>query len=175
MYSVAGKIAHCVREGNLPTVYVAGNGSIGTAAKSIAASRQFLQTEGRDIAFCPRFRDEDHGRALLALDIIPLPLSTPEEVEQYQAVEETDAELRVSSHSRHARVGGAIAIRVRENGWVLLSALGTEAQANAVMATSHACCYLAPEELRLYVQPYVLVTNKDGRELTGLRMLVKRI
>jgi stage V sporulation protein SpoVS len=154
--AVAGKIAHTIRDGFCPTILATGHVCIATAAKAVATSRTYLSSEGRDIVFTPAFRDEHHNRALLSFTIAPV---EPAEAAQRQEGV-GDRELKVSASSRHAAVAAALSARLSEHGSVLLSAVGSEAIFNAVMACAHAACYLESTQKQLQVSPAsVRVTN----------------
>lgn len=208
--AVAGKIAHLLRAQEWPTLLVAGNCSIHTAIKCCITAGRFVQQEGLSIIFDPLFRDADHSRALLALQVLPVqpgaargtpaaagcPGSSGGRAAGVPVVGPVPAaaaaaaalglppltseltppvEIKVSVHSRHAKVGAAISARLAEDPTraVVLLALGETAVANAVMATAHAGHYLAAQGgLRLAVQALTATIVKEGEQLTGVQLWV---
>lgn len=164
---LAGALAHRLREKKKPTLLAAGNNSINQAVKSVAVARKYLQDDGLDVAYIPVFRSDDHGRALLALEVVEH-VSVPKD----DVPEAEDAELKVSGHSRHSKVGGAIAARVREGKRVQLVALGVDAVANAVMATCHARFYLEKDLQDLKVLPDFVTIQREGRELVAVKLTI---
>lgn len=204
--TVAGKIAHSLRAREWPTLLVAGNSSIHAAVKCCITAGRFVQQEGLAVQFEPFFRDADHSRALLALRVLQVIPGTPAAASAtsvaaaaaaasaaaaagtgaeaggaaagaQQAGASAPLEVKVSAHSRHAKVGAALSARLtehRRNGTVILLALGETAMANAVMATAHAAHYLrAQQGLRLMVQAHEATVIKDGDHLTGVQLWVR--
>jgi stage V sporulation protein SpoVS len=176
--AVAGKIAHALRAHEWPTLLVAGNSSIHTAVKCCITAGRFVSAEGLSIEFEPRFRDADHSRALLALNVMPSLPGGPPAAGMLNGAAAPPFEIKVSMHSRHAKVGAALSARLAEGGGraVVLLALGETAIANAVMAAAHAGHYLAaePAGLRLAAQAHSVSVVKDGDQLTGVQLWVRR-
>ncbi len=115
------------------------------------------------MCFQPSFRTENHGRAYLALKVVRTdPNEAPPAGEEL--------EIRVSSKSRHAKVGGALAARVREHANVTITAVGIDAVTNATMAACHARFFLANDNLDLSLKPEFVTTEKGGAELTAVKM-----
>lgn len=160
---MAGKIAHTVRASIQPSLSVVGKPSINQAVKAIAVARKYLADDKLDVCFQPSFRTENHGRAYLSLKVVPAPVD-----ELPPAGEEM--EIRVSSKSRHAKVGGALAARVREHANVTITAVGIDAVTNATMAACHARFFLANDNLDLSLKPEFVTTEKGGAELTAVKM-----
>ena len=174
-----------MRSAEWPTLLVAGNGSLYAAVKCCITAGRFLSADGLSIEFEPSFRADDHGRALLALHVLPPPgplrggallgglgLGAP------------PLEIKVSVHSRHAKVGAALAARLTgaEPGApppsaraVALLALGETAVANAVMAAAHAAHYMAAQRpaARIAVAAHAAAVAKGAEQLMGVRMLVR--
>jgi stage V sporulation protein SpoVS len=179
-----------VRGREWPTLLVAGNSSIHTAVKCCITAGRFVAAEGLAVEFEPRFRDADHSRALLALHVMPSLPGGPPPAGVLAAAVAAGApaaiaaaagppfEIKVSMHSRHAKVGAALSARLAEGGGrpIVLLALGETAVANAVMAAAHAGHYLAaePAGLRLAVQAHSVSVVKDGDQLTGVQLWVRR-
>ncbi len=165
-------MAHSVRAAEWPTLLVAGNSSIHAAVKCCITAGRFLHAEGLAIEFEPRFREADHSRALLALCV----LSTYPGAAPPPGAGLLPFEIKVSTHSRHAKVGAALSARLVEEGGraVVLLALGETAVANAVMATAHAGHYLASRNgLRLVVQASTAFVVKEGDQLNGVALAVR--
>ena len=175
--TVAGKIAHSVRAAEWPTLLVAGNSSIHAAVKCLAAAARFVEADGLAVAFEPRFRDADHSRALLALRVLPTRAGDAAAVAAAGAAAGAGPaaapaiEIKVSSGSRHAKVGAALSARLSEappGQRVSLIALGESAVANAVMATAHAAHYLRGRaRQRLAVRAGAAVVVKGSERLSG--------
>jgi stage V sporulation protein SpoVS len=176
---VAGKIAHSLRACEWPTLLVAGNGSIHAAVKCCITAGRFVQPDGLVIEFEPLFREPDHSRALLALCVLPPTTAAPVVAAGPSGGGAHDApfEIKVSTHSRHAKVGAALSARLAEASRraVVLLALGETAVANAVMATAHAAHYLAATTgaRRIAVQPRAAIVVKDGDQLSGVALTVR--
>ncbi|GBF97847.1 hypothetical protein Rsub_11197 [Raphidocelis subcapitata] len=218
--AVAGKIAHSLRSREWPTLLVAGNSSIHTAVRCCYTAARFVQQEGLNIEFEPRFRDTDHGRALLALSVLPssppsgrappapappyAPFAPPGPAGQPPlplppspwhsgggghaaaallppqfggGAPGPPFEIKVSVHSRHAKVGAALSARLGNGGGrpVVLLALGETAVANAVMAAAHAAHYLTTQGggRRLAVGALAATVLKDGDRLQGVQLWVR--
>lgn len=171
--SVAGKIAHDVRDGRLPRVMVAGNPSISTATKAIMQARRYLRPEGQDIAFTPRFRSTDHSRALLELAVVLMPVDRGSAANNLALTDNAGGhETRIASTSRHVRAGSATAQQLRNRGISVLCSVGQEALANSVMATAHAACFLEDTGRQMIVQPCHVVLHRDGQELHSIKLVV---
>jgi stage V sporulation protein SpoVS len=171
--SVAGKIAHDVRDGRLPRIMVAGNPSISVATKAIVQARRYLRPEGQDIAFAPLFRSSDHSRALLELAIVLMPLERGTAANNLAQLDNAGGhEVRIASSSRHARVGSSTARQLRARGINVLCSVGQEALANSVMATAHAACYLADVGRQMVVQPSHVVLQRGSQELHSFKLVV---
>ncbi|GBF93624.1 hypothetical protein Rsub_06346 [Raphidocelis subcapitata] len=189
--AVAGKIAHSMRSREWPTLLVAGNSSIHAAVKCLTTAGRFVHAEGILIEFEPAFRDEDHSRALLALHVLPVAVppgaaaaaagpsaafAAPIQPAPPPQRRPAAFEIKVSTHSRHARVGAALSARLAEGGGAsgVLLALGETAVANAVMATAHAAHYLAARRgLRLAVYATAAIVVKEGGQLNGVALEVR--
>ncbi|KIY97703.1 hypothetical protein MNEG_10257 [Monoraphidium neglectum] len=177
-----------------PTLLVAGNGSIHTAVKCCLTAARFVQPDGLIVSFEPLFRAENHGRALLALSVLPCdpqPLPAAGAFAPGSAVAAAAAgafapgsaaaaaaaaQIKVGAHSRHANVGAALSSRLVEGGspYVVLSALGETAVANAVMAAAHAQHYLSTQSgRRLAVEARAAVVVKGGDQLVGVQLWVR--
>ncbi|WIA23653.1 hypothetical protein OEZ85_000355 [Tetradesmus obliquus] len=171
--SVAGKIAHDVRDGRLPRIMVAGNPSISVATKAIVQARRYLRPEGQDIAFAPLFRSAAHSRALLELAVVLMPLERGTAANNLAQLDNAGGhEVRIASASRHARVGSATARQLRARGINVLCSVGQEALANSVMATAHAACYLADVGRQMVVQPSHVVLQRGSQELHSFKLVV---
>jgi stage V sporulation protein SpoVS len=170
--SVAGKIAHDVRDGRLPRIMVAGNPSISVATKAIVQARRYLRPEGQDIAFAPLFRSSDHSRALLELAVVLMPLERGTAANNLAQLDNAGGhEVRIASSSRHARVGSATARQLRARGINVLCSVGQEALANSVMATAHAACYLNDVGRQMVVQPSHVVLQRGSQELHSFKLV----
>lgn len=75
--------------------------------KSVAIARQYLASDSTDVCFSATFRDDNHSRNLLALQVHTGDLAALQSTGEL-------VDIRVGSKSRHAKVGGAIAARLRE-------------------------------------------------------------
>lgn len=202
---VAGKIAHSLRNRDLPTLLVAGNSSIYTAIKCCITAARFVQAEGLSVEFEPLFRDHDHSRALLALCVLPSsphsasaaptassssspvipraapPLGLPSRLAIPGASSSSPAapfEIKISVHSRHAKVGAALSAYLADRGAsarAVLLAVGETASASAVMAAAHAAHYLAAQRtgLRLAVQVQAVTVVRGADQLSGVRLWVR--
>lgn len=171
--SVAGKVAHDIRDGRLPRVMVAGNPSISTATKAIMQARRYLRAEGQDVAFTPRFRSTDHSRALLELAVVLMPVDRGSAADNLAQTDNAGGhETRIASTSRHVRAGSATARQLRNRGISVLCSVGQEALANSVMATAHAACFLEDTGRQLIVQPCHVVLHRDGQELHSIKLVV---
>lgn len=180
--SVAGKIAHSLRAREWPTLLVAGNGSIHTAVKCCITAGRFVQAEGLSIEFEPLFREADHSRALLALAVLPTPAAAGSPragggaaAAGLPAAPALQQEIKVSAHSRHAKVGAALSARLLDapSRPAVLSALGEAAVANAVMAAAHAAHYLAARGARrLAAQARASIVVKGADQLSGVQLWV---
>lgn len=171
--SVAGKIAHDVRDGRLPRVMVAGNPSISTATKAIMQARRYLRPEGQDIAFSPRFRSTDHSRALLELAVVLMPVDRGSAADNLALTDNAGGhETRIASTSRHVRAGSSTARQLRARGISVLCSVGQEALANSVMATAHAACFLEDTGRQMIVQPCHVVLQREGQELHSIKLVV---
>ncbi|KAI8474111.1 MAG: hypothetical protein J3K34DRAFT_518423 [Monoraphidium minutum] len=184
--SVAGKIAHSVRARDWPTLLVAGNGSIHAAVKCCITAARFLAPEGLIVSFQPQFRDADHSRALLALAVLPSAPGAGRAAVVAAAAAAASVvpagdgrgahlEIKVSAHSRHAKVGAALSARLLEDGArpTVLTALGEAAVANAVMAAAHAAHYLAAQGVpQPAVQAHAAVVVKGSDQLAGMQLWV---
>lgn len=220
---VAGKISHTLRQGGVPTLLATGSASINQAIKAIAVARKYMLEDGVRIAYKPLFRDTDHSRALLALQVVreegtaattsgpQLPdlseltiteptaasldagVESPSPTPQHEGSEGGSSssataspvavvggaagssrfvEIRVAARARHARVGGALAARMRENVGVVLLAVGVEAVSNAALATAHARFYLERDDIDMKVEVELVRIEKQSRELTAISLRV---
>jgi stage V sporulation protein SpoVS len=171
--SVAGKIAHDVRDGRLPRIMIAGNHSISTATKAVVQARRYLRAEGQDVAFSPIFRSTDHSRALLELACVLMPLERGTAADNLASLDNAGGhETRIASSSRHARAGSATAQQLRSRGISVLCSVGQDALANAVMACAHAGCFLADAGQQMVVQPVHVVLRRDEQDLHSIKLVV---
>lgn len=172
--SVAGKIAHDVRDGRLPRIMVAGNHSISTATKAIVQARRYLRAEGQDVAFSPIFRSTDHSRALLELALVLMPLERGSAADNLAGLDNAGGhETRIASSSRHARAGSATAQQLRSRGISVLCSVGQDALANAVMACAHAGCFLTDlVGQQMVVQPVHVVLRRGDQDLHSIKLVV---
>lgn len=172
--SVAGKIAHDVRDGRLPRIMVAGNHSISTATKAIVQARRYLRAEGQDVAFSPIFRSIDHSRALLELALVLMPLERGTAADNLAGLDNAGGhETRIASSSRHARAGSATAQQLRSRGISVLCSVGQDALANAVMACAHAGCFLTDlVGQQMVVQPVHIVLRRGDQDLHSIKLVV---
>lgn len=170
--SVAGKIAHDVRDGRLPRIMVAGNQSISAAAKAIVQARRYLRAEGQDIAFSPIFRSTDHSRSLLELALVLMPRERGTAADNLAALDNAGGhETRIANSSRHARAGSAVAHQLRSRGICVLCSVGQDALANAVMACAHAGCFLGDSGQQMVVQPVHVVLHRGGQDLHAIKLV----
>lgn len=171
--SVAGKIAHDVRDGRLPRIMVAGNHSISTATKAIVQARRYLRAEGQDVSFTPIFRSTDHSRALLELAIVLMPLERGTAADNLASLDNAGGhETRIASSSRHARAGSATAQQLRSRSISVLCSVGQDALANAVMACAHASCFLTDMGQQMVVQPVHVVLRRGDQDLHSIKLVV---
>jgi stage V sporulation protein SpoVS len=171
--SVAGKLAHDVRDGRLPRIMVAGNNSISTATKALVQARRYLRPEGQDVAFTPIFRTPDHSRALLELATVLVPLETGTAADNLAALDNAGGhETRIASSSRHARAGSSTAAQLRQRGISMLCSVGQDALANAVMAAAHAACFIEDTGRQLLVQPVHVVLRRGGQDLHAIKLVI---
>ncbi|MBE0688140.1 MAG: stage V sporulation protein S [Anaerolineaceae bacterium] len=69
--SVAGAIAHTIRENGRAEIQTIGAGSLNQALKALILARGYLKDDGFDIVFYPEFVDLDFdGRPVTAIKII---------------------------------------------------------------------------------------------------------
>jgi stage V sporulation protein S len=67
--SVAGSIAHAVRDGKTPVLTTIGAGAVNQGMKALAIARRFLESEGIDLASSPSFVElEVNGEECTALE-----------------------------------------------------------------------------------------------------------
>jgi len=182
---------------------MAGNSSIYTAIKCCITAARFVQAEGLSVEFEPLFRDHDHSRALLALRVLPSsphsasaaptassssspvipraapPLGLPSRL-AFPGASSPAApfEIKISVHSRHAKVGAALSAYLADRGAsarAVLLTVGETASASAVMAAAHATHYLAAQRtgLRLAVQVQAVTVVRGADQLSGVRLWVR--
>lgn len=83
--------------------------------------------------------------------------------------------LKVSGKSNPAKVAGAIARDMRENGKSELQAVGAGAVSQAVKAIAVARGYLSPQGIELMCIPSFVTILIDGEDLTAIKFsVVKR-
>lgn len=71
--SVAGSIAHAIRDGNTPLLRAIGAGAVNQAMKALAVARRYLQEEGIDLAASPAFVElevDDKDRTALEFEVL---------------------------------------------------------------------------------------------------------
>lgn len=162
--AVAGRIAHVSRAGDPPKAILSTGGQcVNQAIKALCIAREYLVDDGIDVAFQPAFLDSDRSKPALALYLA-----------KHAPTRLADAEIEfaVSGHSNPQSVAGALAARIREGKTVSLSAIGVDAVANAVLAIGNARVYLEADKMDVRVFPSFFKVNKDGMNLSAIRMQI---
>jgi len=85
--------------------------------------------------------------------------------------ESDSSQLTVAGQSKIKPVAGAIAGRIRENKYVVATAVGVDAVTNAVLAAGNARLYLESEGLDIKVLPAFTKIQKNGQSLNALRFI----
>ena len=160
-----------------PALLCIGNPSINAAVKAIAIA---CKDGVWDILFQPAFRVESTIKPLIAFYLSKLPRAhaapppppDPEGGggggEPAAAVAEGVRELSVASHSKIVAVAGAIAGKVREKVAVLLTAIGIDAVAVAVLAIGNARQFLEKDSVDLRVRCEFRHIQKKDLQLNAL-------
>jgi stage V sporulation protein SpoVS len=171
--AVAGKVAHDVRAGTLPRLMVAGAASISTAVRALMQARRYLKEEGQDLGFVPVFRNTNHSRTLLELAVVLVPLERGAAADHLASLDNPGGnETRISSTTRHVRVGSNVTRHLRLHGVDVLCSVGQDALANAVMACAHAAVFLEPSGRRIVVQPVLVLVSRVDHELRATKLVI---
>ncbi|GAX73430.1 hypothetical protein CEUSTIGMA_g882.t1 [Chlamydomonas eustigma] len=149
------------------TLLTIGNNSINQAVKGIAVANAELNKRNLQLTFQPAFRDENRTRPRIAFY-----LSTSRYRQDDLHEDESDStQLTVAGQSKIKPVAGAIAGRIRENTYVVATAVGVDAVSNAVLAAGNARLYLESEGLDVKVLPAFTKIEKNGQSLNALRFI----
>lgn len=133
----AAMLAWNARRDNHQPMLATGAGPINRAIDSIIKARRFLEKDDLDLFAMPAFRDEDMGDSLAVFfesrEIAP---------DQAEGEHRPQIELTVSKMSKPRVVAGYICARAREGKPVIISAIGEDSIANAMIATAYARLFL---------------------------------
>lgn len=81
--------------------------------------------------------------------------------------------LKISSKSNPNSVAGAIAAQIKESGKSELQAIGAGALNQAIKAIAISRGFVAPMGINLVCIPAFTEMNVEGRDSTGIKLIVK--
>lgn len=163
--SVAGKIAHSLREGASPVVLAIGPNSINQAVKAVAIARGYVHQEGYDISCQPAFRESEY-KVSVALYLYKC------NIQPNLQINDNMSEMHISKTSVHIETAGSIACKIREHKEVSTISIGVDSVANAILAMCHTRVFLQLDKKDILVFPEFVIVKKDVRDLNAVKMRI---
>lgn len=152
--SVAGSIAHCIRDESNPILLAGCPASINQAVKAVIIARQYLCKENMDCRATPEYQGNTSS---LRIYITKAELPTPDL--EY-------SEISVNSNSDPYKVAGAVSKRIRQGELVAVETMGPQGVFHAMETVAVSRSYLSTDglELQFTAEFYQRVMQGESRD-----------